>query len=503
MRSIHSADLVLLVEEGTMSSVENFDGDGLADQPSMIYGFERDGDLEIRELSRSGFGEPGTSPGDVVPRERTKSKLTDHPPTGDLPGSPGLERDDCGDDRPAFNCDSCGKPVYVGRTCGSPACSRCWAAAVKKKVTSYTQKLAKLRWELYEENGQRTNIDYNHVVASLPSVLVDSDQPIKRVVKIIQEILSRNWGIEDFAWIYHERRIKPEHRKDVYDHPGQQGEGEMRWKDVLNADDRARFTYYAPHFHLFFPAPRRSFDYSVVEAVEEQTGWVFHRVDDDDNVSVEDLDDLVHQMTYCASHAHVGENGPRTELTTGLKGRLHKIEKAHHVEDEVLTSFCEAAPKLLGVRFANLNNTSCDAEVPADDQDDAREQDDVDERDADRDDHAGAGGGGSGYDPRSLDLESTVGPDRGADEWAARVPSGPSEAAVEDVDEPDEVEECGGDLEPIHEGKSRLADEEWCAQAEHVDGLLLAVAEYERRSDEDDDDEARPRTVEGAVIGPD
>jgi len=51
-------------------SVENFDGDGFADQPSIVYGFEADdaGDVEIRELARSGFGEPGSSPGDVIQR---------------------------------------------------------------------------------------------------------------------------------------------------------------------------------------------------------------------------------------------------------------------------------------------------------------------------------------------------------------------------------------------------------------------------------------------------
>ena len=35
-------------------SVDNFDGDGFADQPSIIYAF--DGGDEIREHSRSGYG---------------------------------------------------------------------------------------------------------------------------------------------------------------------------------------------------------------------------------------------------------------------------------------------------------------------------------------------------------------------------------------------------------------------------------------------------------------
>lgn len=61
-------------------SVENFDGNGLADQPSTIYGYTDDQDeLHIKELSRSGRGEPGPSPGDVINRETTNSE-----PTGSL-----------------------------------------------------------------------------------------------------------------------------------------------------------------------------------------------------------------------------------------------------------------------------------------------------------------------------------------------------------------------------------------------------------------------------------
>ena len=105
-------------------SVENFDGDGFADQPSIVYAFESDdsGDVEIGELSRSGFGEVGPSPGDVIERETTKSDPTERLPELEPPRQGGLAQNDCGEDIPAFAClghdsaDSagCGKPVYVG-----------------------------------------------------------------------------------------------------------------------------------------------------------------------------------------------------------------------------------------------------------------------------------------------------------------------------------------------------------------------------------------------------
>ena len=113
-------------------SVKNFDGDGFTDQPSIIHSFETDnsGDAQIRELARSGFGEVGPSPGDVIERETTTSDPTDSLSELDLTGEGGLARDDCGEDIPGVAClrhdstDSagCGKPVYVGRTCVNPTC---------------------------------------------------------------------------------------------------------------------------------------------------------------------------------------------------------------------------------------------------------------------------------------------------------------------------------------------------------------------------------------------
>jgi hypothetical protein len=111
-------------------SVENLDGNGLADQPSIIYSFtDEDGDRQIRELSRSGRGQPDPSPGSVIARNSTKSDPSTRLPELELPGQRGLYRDDCGESIPAFTCadtDGCGQPVYVGSTCQSPTCERDW-----------------------------------------------------------------------------------------------------------------------------------------------------------------------------------------------------------------------------------------------------------------------------------------------------------------------------------------------------------------------------------------
>ena len=280
-------------------SVDNFDGDGFADQPSIVYAFESDdsGDVEIRELSRSGFGEVGPSPSDVIKRETTKSNPSERLPELELPGERGIRYDDCGEEIPAFAClgrdddDSagCGNPVYVRRSCVSPVCERDWPAAVKSKVVSTAGKLEGFRRALYARYDGTKNIDFNHVVASLPDLLVDSENPLKRALLIIKTLLEEHWHIEGFVAIFHPYRIKKEYRSDQYDHGGEPGQGEMVWSDLLPNPDR-EYLSFKPHFHTFFPAPRASFDYSVAEAIQEQSGWLFHRITkggEDNNVSVE------------------------------------------------------------------------------------------------------------------------------------------------------------------------------------------------------------------------
>ena len=526
-------------------SVENLDGDGLADQPSIIYGFNEtattgglpdsaqallddtpvkhtgDGEVNIRELSRSGWAKPGPSPGDVIERESTKSTLDTRLPDLDLPGSGGLNRDDCGEDIPAFACldgeddnEGCGKPIYVGRTCANPTCSRDWPAAVKDKVLRLAGKLDSYSRILHKRTGEP--IYQNHVVASLPGLLVDSEMPVDRVYEILKTILKYQWGIEGFAAIYHPYRIKQEHRADQYSHGGADGEGDMTWKDVLTSDDPKQYLKFEPHFHLFFPAKQAQFDYSVVPGVYKDSGWVFHRIeksDEDNHKSVEDLEDLVHQITYCFSHCGVNDwYADRDELTSRMKGELATdVEYVpESTKDEVLTHFCEAAPKLLGTRFVNLNEATCDAEVPSE-PDYSHTDCECEGTDGGGSEHPlhdvwDSGGGstasssGSGADSFPSDVFDA----RASSEWASGDSSGErnsvaastSAAVKTDVEAltasesdggsgapiTDSREPCGGALKPIRQAEPRLNDNEWCRQAEYVAGLRDAFEEWRRRT---------------------
>ena len=519
-------------------SVENFDGDGFADQPSIIYAFEADdsGDVEIRELARSGFGEVGASPGDVLERETTKSDPTDSLPELDLPGQGGLAQTDCGEDIPAFACaddEGCGKPVFVGRTCANPTCERDWAAAVKRKVVTTAGKLEGLRRAIYARYDGRKDIDFNHVVASPPDgFAVDSENPLKRTLLILKTLLEKKWNVDGFVTIFHPFRIKKEYRADQYEHGGAEGEGDMTWKDVLSEDNPYEYLVISPHFHLFFPAVRKSFDYLVAEAVEEETGWLFHRITkgEDSNVSVEDLTDLVHQLTYCYSHAGIRRVGPRDELASRMKGELHNCYIPDGVEDETLVMFCDAAPKLLGVRFANLNDATCDAEIsnqetinedtsPSTTEAACSQDSGQDCECPDRENHplddvwnpdsggqSISGRGGNPWTSNTLDAGAGSG-DGAGDDWtggssASSSTGTQSDSAVSNVAETsgaetdgpdtespvvDDPEPCGGSLRPMHSAQTRLEDEEWCQQAEHVSGFRSAVKEWRSITGGDED----------------
>lgn len=447
-------------------------------QPSIVYGF--DGGDEIREVMRAGRGE-------VIRRETTKSDLTDRLPELPIPGTDGRQQPDCGDDIPVFACEDCGHPVYVGRTCASPRCSRCWQSAVKAKVTRLAGKLEGHRRKLYGEFNGRKNIDFNHVVASLPDFVVDSENPVERGLKVLKTLLEENWYIDGFLSVFHPYRIKDEYRKDQYEHGGEPGKGDMTWSDVLGSDDPYQYLKFEPHFHLFFAAPRRSFDYLTAEAVEDSSGWLFHRItkSQDNNVSISDLDDLVHQLTYSLSHAGVNDwHADRAELTTRMKGELHQCYVPDSVEDEVLASFCNAAPRLLGVQFANLSDSTCSADLSAvaDDADDPPVADvwepgigiGVSRSPSSRSAPI-TGGGDSSDATASSDASSVVG------SIGEAKPSAIDLESVEDV--------CGGELTPMRDAKDLLDDPSWREDAQYADALDHAVDEWEDLDDDHAGDE--------------
>jgi hypothetical protein len=503
-------------------------------QPGIVY--EWDGGL--REVVRQHHG--GLSPGDVIERESTQSDPHAGLPELDVPGRGDLG-DHCGEDFPAFACEDCGHPVYVGRTCRSPTCERCWAANVKETAIRAASKLENHRYNLYYDQPDDRDVRSQHIVASAPpSVMFDSENPIERALLSIQELLPQFLAEPDnrsFFVVYHPFRIKQEYRKDVYDHPGEQGQGEMMWSDVLSSDDWREYVTFEPHFHVF--CNTRYFEKTISEKVEAESGWVFHRIEDADSISVENLEDLTKQITYCLSHAGV-RTGDRDEKVTRYKGELHNTPTHPKGIERATAAFCEAAPKLLGVTFANTRSKACDADVPADDTDDLA-HDHADGPHPD-DDHDPAASEDTNFAKRTTDRVSPLvdevtsnskekvvksgsgspirdgrtpgsAPEESASEWGESRNSGFSaessgwtargaadlEASSDDRgdqedvdtaegqlgdddDRPDDAHPqaatCGGDLVPISEAVDLLEDSEWCRNAPHVSGLRVAAREW-------------------------
>ena len=291
----------------------------------------------------------------------------------------------------------------------------------------------------------------------------------------------------------------------------------MTWKDVLNSDNPKQYLKFEPHFHLFFPGREAQFSYSVVTGVYQASGRVFHRIEkggEDNHKSVEDLEDLVHQLTYCFSHCGVNDwYADRDELTSRMKGELATDVEyvSDATQDEVLAHFCEAAPKLLGTRFVNLNNATCDAEVSSELLEESGTDCDCSDCDDDGSRHPlhdvwepGAGvtstTGGGGGDPFPSSVFDAPAPsggssaDSSADTTTVAVSTSQSMEATErpvtasdedsnsDTPITDNREPCGGELKPIRHAESRLDDDEWCQQAEYVAGLRVAFKEWCRRT---------------------
>lgn len=503
-------------------SVDNFDGDGSADQPSVIYAYDRGN--EIRELCRS-----GDFSGNVFKRESTRSNPTERLPELELPGSRGLKEDDCGEEIPVFACGECGKPKYLGRCCASPTCERDWPAAVKRKATTLAGKLEALRRKIYADYDGQKNVDFNHIVASLPDFLVDSKKPVNRALLILKTLLEENWQIEGFAAIYHPYRIKTEYRKDQYEHDGEEGEGDMTWSDVLSSDNPEKYVQYSPHFHLFFPAVRRSFDYLVAQAVANKSGWVFHRIThEDSNISVRDLEDLVRQVTYAFSHAGVNDwRADRSELTSAMKGQLHNIWVAEDIKAKCKSHFCNAAPELLGSAFVNTDEMSCDAEIASSEssnriQERTKEPDqpihntltdeseslvrnesqgEANESKPTEDGDAATSSEPDKSDTEGLEMghqQSTSG-DKNATtvlETSSQEP-GVVDTTGEEDDKSDSTTSpfvdrrsgCGGELILMREAAELLNDSEWCSKAPHVSSLRTAVREWSQLTDGQDHQE--------------
>lgn len=538
-------------------SVANTDGDGYGDKSGIVYQFDgtpyddfEDG-IQTRKVVRSGYGEPGPSPGDIVEMDNTKSNPDTSLPALDLMGQDGNKHDSCGEPFPAFAClgdldednVGCGNSIEVGKSCASPGCARDWPAAVKRKTVRWAGQLEAHRRIKYAEynraDSHATSIKderkavFNQLIISPPKgYKLDSDQPIERTKKLLKTILEKQFQIDGFGIIYHPYRIQAEYRDDKFDHPGEDGRGDMGWSDVLAQNNSYDYIYYSPHFHVYYTSMNKEFDPNIATAMYEQTGWLFKRTEqqrdsenEDSSISIYGKEELVSQLAYSMSHAPLRADTERDEMWTRLIGDLNGLYIPDGIEDQCLSIFCDISGKLLGANFVNLKDRDCEQCVGLDDPDD-----DLDATDCGCDADCGCDDGqkpikdvwepdASGSNPTlsgsnswpsgtfgsstadfhdsdgeywtasevssSRSSESTVtatgdsrtddGDDGSSDVSGSSTASGDDSAGI-----------CNGSYKPMWMAQNRLNNDEWCEQAEYADELEAAYSAYQTARDEDD-----------------
>jgi hypothetical protein len=500
-----------------------------------------------REAEKHGVRGVGDRPDhlgwdDPQDRERLRARWDD--PTGEaiLPGFGELGKartaqDDCGEVHP-FICDECGHYVEFGRTCQQSVCSRCGAVWCRNLAIQKAAKLRRLRKEKHHHTPGREHQKLHHLIISPPidwflglaGAGVALPDALDHTLEVVKDILAelRAQGLV----VRHSYRGERENGAVAGDATADDDRNE--WQERLFSerewyDDVREELAWMPHFHAVVVADRVEGG-DLTKQVEAETGWVIHRIADENNISLEEDSDMARAVTYCLSHADivVDLDGPNDSVVREVgsfegdpvrsSGRF--TPQAHDLawSDSVVR---EAARDTLGL---HSGSTDCGADIPpVSDPDelarrvledlfpeDDRRQDvsedlvlnhiaegnitvdvDPDETGAEavtvRDafgDPVGAGGWGGGSVPEIGGSATYDGADA-----PPLVDEGRNISSPVDVDDQDEHDHdhgaesgcsCDGKLIPLEEARRRglLDDEEWTASAPHVEEAREADREW-------------------------
>jgi hypothetical protein len=435
-------------------------------------------------------------------------------------------RDDCGDPHP-FICDSCGHSVEFGRTCGQSVCSRCGVAWVRDLSIKKAAKVRRLRKEKHQHTPANEHQKIHHVIISTPLSwwydlaksgcgLSEAQDLTKDVVKDILEEL-RAQGVlirHSFRGANDDGTIASE------------SDDKGEWKERLNSGrdwfgDVRDEVAFKPHFHAVVVSDMVRVD---TDRIEEKTGWVLHRIQNDDGVSLEDDGAMARALTYSLSHADIdvrrdGHNRSAVWEVGAFQGDPFKSSSRFRARPSDLewsdVVVRRHAEKVLGLRSGT---TECGQQLPGvDDPDElARKiieelypKHDRNDRDVDADAVLGhviegnisvnvsTTSGGGGNVTVSDAFGETVGPG-GLGGSPSDLPDSPGGTAsgaavravdVDDRDVVDDVQEddhdhgddcecgssvddtCDGSLIPLGEARDRglLEDDDWCRAAPFVD----------------------------------
>lgn len=216
-------------------------------------------------------------------------------------------RDDCGDAHP-FICDDCGHRVDFGRTCSQSVCSRCGVAWCRDLAIKKVAKVRRLRKEKHQHTPENEHQKLHHLILSPPLTwylnLAKQGYDLSKVQEITKDIVKEILEELRGQGVVARHSFRGEHDDgSIASESDDRGE----WKERLNSDrdwfgDVRDELAYKPHYHSIVVSDWIGVD---TEAIEEATGWVIHRIQDDDGVSLESDGAMARALTYCLSHADI------------------------------------------------------------------------------------------------------------------------------------------------------------------------------------------------------
>jgi len=470
-------------------------------------------------------------------RSEIRARRYYRPEALDLPGF-GEPLEDCGEKIPPAMrfCSNSGRTHRFKRNCLRYDCPRNAPYAIRRRAAGADEdfpglapQLKSLISWLWGARDELTH-HYHHLVYDVPDdYLTESVRPLERLRDAVAESM-QGFGIQG-AVIFHPFRHKNED-------PGETDMGDWRellfhYSDWSNARDELVFD---PHFHVIGIAPH--VDVSVVDEFHERTGWVIHRITDDDGASIrgreDESDDLAmcRALTYCLSHAGIYETSQQRRLAAWIKGPdVNRPDVYHSTRNKIADLVHRASEDTLGIAPPDLK-CDCDYHAHTDGDERTAAPDPTADTDVDgsvsiedlsgpipdawdRQPETAKGGtggmGGSMSDPQidatggiqstgtdlpnddgDLDLLRT-----GASSSSTSSRSESSTSADDDIDTED-VEPCGASLKHISQAGEYLLDSEWREQAPYADELESAHLLYTNymRSENMDPLEGEPRVPE-------
>lgn len=441
-------------------------------------------------------------------------------PALDLPGFDGLQYDDCGDER-AHICEDCGNVVGIGRTCKEWDCERCWKAAVLRAAdgrqrdnAGIVARLEALRKEQYATTPENVNPKFHHFVISVPDLWAPAaDDPVERSIEVIKDWLDE-LGVQGFLFAHpwrgeeevnpHAEEPEPEpvpsYQGAIFDDepafkPGvatdQSADDRDQWKQRLSADrewqgdvrDELRLSW---HFHVIGVGDFVKGD-GLTDVVEDQTGWVMHRITrEDSSVSIYDLDAAARAVMYCLSHTAIYDTpaGTRRALYRHHGRDLDGIDVYDKTDRAAMIACRKAAPKVLGMQARDL---LCDVAYPSVEDVDGQAPDGVSATDAaSATAQAAASSDGPPVDalpethagelPTSADVGVGELPDDGNDGGSGRSTLYVDGKRIE-------YEPCNGALLDVALAGDLVDDADWLAAAMYADDAVEAFEAFVEDAD--------------------